>query len=288
MIRVCLTHDVDRVRKTYQYLTKPLRMIRAGLWRSAGKSFCQMFQKEPYWGFDEIMEIEEQHGVRSTFFFLDETIPLRLLQLKTWKLALGRYRVTDKRVADIIRRLDKGGWEIGLHGSYRSYQDINLLRQEKQRLEQVVGHEIIGIRQHYLNLAPDTWQLQSAAGFRYDSSWGYIDAIGFREGKVEPFHPLEDKNFVEIPLCIMDSCYIHTKNTEQSLRKIAREADKKNAVIVINFHSNNFNPIDFPYYKESYIYLIEYFQKLDAEFLTMQQAYSKICAICPDSIPVLT
>src|SRR5205823_845466 len=64
---VCLTHDVDRNRKTFQYLTHLGRT--KGL---RGASRPRRRRGRPYWGFDTVREIERGAGVRSTFFMLHE------------------------------------------------------------------------------------------------------------------------------------------------------------------------------------------------------------------------
>ena len=276
MITVCLTHDVDRVRKTYQYVTKTLKALTKGRFGKAWYMLWQMSVKQsPYWGFDVVREIEEQHGVKSTFFFLEESAKVQWLKPKSYKIALGRYHVNEPEVAAVMRELDAAGWEIGLHGSYYSYDNPELLKREKAAVESVLGHEIIGIRQHYLNWNEKTWRYQQEAGFKYDSTWGFTRAIGFKEEKVKPFHPIDGGDFCEIPLTIMDSCFASTKDRWERLEEIIAEIDKQNAVLVINFHTNNFDEVEFPEYKSNYVRLIETLQVRGAEFLTMQAACEK-------------
>ncbi|HEX2080711.1 MAG TPA: polysaccharide deacetylase family protein, partial [Longimicrobium sp.] len=198
-LTVCLTHDVDRVYKTYHYLTRDLR---GGHLRRLRTLFTG---ESPFWRFEALMAAEDRHGARSTFFFLEESIPFEPLRPARWKLSAGRYSYRDPRVAGVIRALDAGGWEIGVHGSYRSYRDGGLLRREKASLEEVLGRPVTGIRQHYLNLdVPETWRLQRAAGFRYDASLGRRSGIGFPDGRDRPFRD-PDTGMVVIPLGMMES-----------------------------------------------------------------------------------
>lgn len=273
MIYVCLTHDVDRVRKTYQYFTHTAKYLLHGQVKRAIKSLAKLFAKEsPYWGFDEVIRIENQYGVKSTFFFLDESTKIRPWSPKSFKLAAGRYKVTEKKVANIMRYLDQNGWEVGVHGSYYSYNNINLLKKEKQLIESVIGHSVSGIRQHYLNWNEQTWHYQSQAGFQYDSTWGFTRDIGFKEGHIKPFKPLQDKTLVEIPMTIMDSCFEADIERWDKLELFIKEIDKQDACLVINFHTNNFDEIDFPNYKSNYIRLIETLQQRAARFITMREA----------------
>lgn len=99
-LTVCLTHDVDRTRKTFQYLTQDLKKMRV---RKLGNMFNG---SRPYWQFDRIMEIEESYGVRSTFFFLHETMPFELFNQSNWKLSLGRYSLNEPDIKSVIRELE--------------------------------------------------------------------------------------------------------------------------------------------------------------------------------------
>lgn len=275
MLKVALTHDVDRVRKSYQYITKSIRYLKKHNFKKIYKELLSIPQRNRvYWNFPEIMEIEDSLNVRSTFFFLNETIPINIFHPLKWKLSLGRYYVNEKKIKQIIKTLDKNGWEIGLHGSYNSYYKSILLKEEKMLLEGIVGHNILGIRQHYLNLCDKTWNIQKEVGFKYDSSFGFTDAIGYKDDKIRPFRPFND-SFVVFPLSIMDSCYMEDKNREQHLIQLIEKTQSHNGVLVLNWHSNNFDEGDFHGYKTNYISVIKEFKTMGAEFKTLKEYWEE-------------
>ena len=104
---VCLTHDVDRVHKSYQYITHFVRNIGRGDFRSAMNQITSVARKlqgdEPYWNFNRIMEIEKNLGVKSTFFFLNEQKKACVFSPNEWKLYRGRYDIKDKRIVEMIK-----------------------------------------------------------------------------------------------------------------------------------------------------------------------------------------
>jgi hypothetical protein len=59
---------------------------------------------------------------------LNETYPFNLLRLKSWRLSLGYYDIFSDDLQEVMRKLDSQGWEIGLHGSYRSFKEAKLLK----------------------------------------------------------------------------------------------------------------------------------------------------------------
>ena len=233
------------------------------------------FGDEPYWNFERIIEIESQLDVKSTFFFLNESIKFDLFNLKNWKLSLGRYDIESKKIKNIIRLLDKNGWEIGLHGSYNSYKSSSLLEKEKKVLEKIVGHEVIGIRQHYLNLDNKTWKRQRSVGLKYDASWGPTKGIGFKDNKVSHFHPLNDK-FLVFPLQIMDSCFMYIEDKWEEFIKIVEEINKKDGLLVLNWHHRTFNEKEFPEFSKYYIRMIKELKKRNASFHLLSDYYEKI------------
>jgi peptidoglycan/xylan/chitin deacetylase (PgdA/CDA1 family) len=271
---VCLTHDVDRVYKTYQYLTHDVRRGRLRGLRTL------LTREEPYWCFPRIMEMEARHGVRSTFYFLEETIPPDWLRPSSWKLSFGRYGFRDPRVSAVIRELDAGGWEVGLHGSYRSYRDGALLAREKDSLEQVLGREVAGIRQHYLNLdVPDTWKLQRAAGLRYDASLGLRQDIGFPGGRRHPFTDPESGMFV-IPLALMEGFLMNRagRDVERAWAltlPLLDEAQAHGATFVALWHPHLYNEDDFPGLAPLYERLVAECRARGARFRTCGQVWAE-------------
>ena len=271
---VCLTHDVDRVRKTYQYITHDLRQGKV-------KNIPIIFrQPDPYWNFDTIMRIEEKYKVRSTFFFLHESIRPKLLSLKSWILAFGRYKFTEPEVARTIKVLDAGGWEIGLHGSYNSYLNEVLLKREKECLESVLGKPVIGVRQHYLNLIiPETWKIHENSGFSYDATFGMKKDIGFLEDRYGPFiYP--GRKLVILPLALMDgNLFLKANDDIKVAWKLVVDlidlAEKKDACLSVLWHQRVFNDNEFPGYTDIYQKIIAECQRRGARFLTCRQVLEK-------------
>jgi peptidoglycan/xylan/chitin deacetylase (PgdA/CDA1 family) len=272
MIKVALSHDIDRVSKSYQYFTKTVSALMKANFNGISKQILSLKEKKPYWTFDKFIEIEESYQIRSTVFFLNESIKWNPLSINSFKLAKGRYKIEDPKITEMIKFLDKNGWEIGLHGSYLSYKNQQLLEYEKRTIENIIGHPVIGIRQHYLNLSDSTWEIQSNLGFKYDSSFGYTNDIGFKSNKILPFKVNKGK-LLEIPLVIMDTCFMQKKNKWDLYTELLDVCEEKNAVMVINFHQHVFSKYDFPDFDQAYIQLIEMALKRGAKFFTLSEIY---------------
>jgi hypothetical protein len=262
---LCLTHDVDRPYKTYQSLYYAVT-------ERDPSHLASLFPgKNPYWSFDRIRAIESDLGVRSAFYFLDEQSLFEdrprqeLLDPEAWMLYAGRYDVTDPQIAGLIRDLDDGGWEIGLHGSYESYADRDRLRAEKRTLESILGREVTGIRQHHLNLAvPDTWSHHAAIGLMYDTSLGSSSTYGFQHGYGvrRPF----DDAFAVFPLTAMELSLPIESDPErawEACESLLEEARANAAVMTVLWHPRFFCA-DTPKYAPIYRRLIERALELDA------------------------
>ena len=126
---VCLTHDVDRPYKTFQAPYDALRE------RDPSQLRPLVTGDQPYWQFEELLALESELGVRSSFYFLNEQQlfrdkhPREWLSPRNWMLFTGRYELTDPAIVDLIADLEAGGWEVGLHGSYESADDRARLRE---------------------------------------------------------------------------------------------------------------------------------------------------------------
>jgi peptidoglycan/xylan/chitin deacetylase (PgdA/CDA1 family) len=156
---------------------------------------------DPNWRFAETAAAERELGARSTFF---------LIAGHGHRADGAAPEAYDRLRPRLVETLLESGAEVGLHGSYLAAEDIGRLARERAVLAQLDG-PLIGQRYHYLrvdphrNLAP-----LSGIGFRYDTSLGFPDALGFRAGIAHPFRPwnfARDRpaDLVEVPLAVMDA-----------------------------------------------------------------------------------
>lgn len=77
----------------------------------------------------------------------------------------------------------------GIHPSYRSSDQPELIRQEKERLTKITGLSPVHARQHFLRFRlPGTYRNLRLAGIKNEHSMGYADAIGWRAGTNLPFY----------------------------------------------------------------------------------------------------
>lgn len=238
---VCLTHDVDHIK----------RHLYQRLWRGANCGFhialrelrdlaATIGQTNSAWNFERIMSLEEKLGVRSTFLFMDETASGFGPQY--W----GRYRFSSPSVQSIIKELDSGGWEIGLHGSLYSYNHLELLQREKNDLEQIISKPIVSTRQHYLNFEKGiTFAIQEQIGLKVDSTIGYSHKPYDGNLGVFPYTP-EERNITELPITIMDTIGIEQADVRSQCEKNIRSIAKQGGLITLDWHQCICNPNLFP------------------------------------------
>ena len=168
---------------------------------------------DPYDTFDRIMDISEQKGLKSCFYFITDS--------KTGLVDCS-YRMSDPLITALLKKIHKRGHEIGLHGSYVSYNDKSQLSEEFYTLKTVcsannIKQDTWGGRQHYLRWEnPSTWQNWADAGLDYDTTLAYVDIPGFRCGVCYqyPVYNVVTKtrlNLYEYPLIVMECSVIDHK-----------------------------------------------------------------------------
>ena len=208
---VALSHDVDflpagladNLRQGAKTLARhlirhrnPSDAARAGV----GLVKALSLGRDPYGCVPEIIAAERRMHVRSSF-----------------QVAVARrhpadvnYDVDDDATRDYLRAITDAGFDLCLHGSYRSTEHAEWYRDEVDKLAHRLGRPL-GSRQHYLSFDYDTlFAAQQASGIRYDMSIGFPDHAGSRVGFAHPYFPYDlehDRPFdvVEIPLVLMDA-----------------------------------------------------------------------------------
>ena len=122
----------------------------------------------------------------------------------------GTYKLEE--IMPRLREVPKQGSFIGLHGSYESIVEASDLVSETAALSSTTQQVPMGSRQHWLRFGKHN-QLFTAiekAGLKYDSTLGFSQMVGFRNGAAFAFPPYsfdreEAYDFMEIPLAVMDS-----------------------------------------------------------------------------------
>lgn len=156
---------------------------------------------DPNWRFAEIAAEERAHEARSTFF---------LLAGHAHRADGAAPEAYDRLRRRLVETLTEAGAEVGLHGSYLAAEELDRLARERVLLAQLDG-PLLGHRYHYLRVDPHRNLAPLAGlGFRYDTSLGFPDALGFRAGIAHPFRPWDfsrdrPADLVEVPLAVMDA-----------------------------------------------------------------------------------
>lgn len=250
---VCLSHDVDVIFK-YNFIGI-LKELKNNPEKILSILSHTIMGKNPYWQFEKIIRLEKNYGFRSTFYFV----------AKRRHIKDPYYNIRHKKIVNIIRKLDKGGFEIGLHGSYLSYNNKNYLKEEKKIIESILRKRVEGNRQHFFNFNERTPGIISELGFLYDSSFGNRDKIGFRDNKYFPFY--YDK-LLEIPVNIMDfACFNQFSSYEKAWEKIKKLidiAEKKSTVLTFCWHQRVFYEPEFKGFGKLYTQILEYIKKKNA------------------------
>jgi len=237
---VCLTHDIDDVYTSIiQKAGSAKRHLTQGSLSGFTHSVAQMRSKKfPLWNFSDIIALEEQFDAKSSFYFMAENFGEQDFT----------YRIED--CESVLGNIIDRGFEVGLHGGHTAYLNSEELKFKKQRLEKILNNKVIGYRNHYLRFkVPETWEYLHEAGFLYDTTFGYADHVGFRNGMCHPFEPFNLKtgktiNILEIPLIIMDrtlerNMKLDTGRAWEISRKLIDTVKNNNGVMTLLWHNND-------------------------------------------------
>ena len=152
-----------------------------------------------------LLEDESTRGIPATWFIICGTPTVA-----TFTAGDITYRPEARRPSDIVRAIQAAGHAVGLHGSFATMDVDGRFAAERRRLEAIAARPVTGVRQHFLRFRPlATQRAMAAAGFIYDTSYGFPDRNGFRLGAADVV-PLWDEDAArgigldEAPVAWMD------------------------------------------------------------------------------------
>ncbi|HTD61532.1 MAG TPA: hypothetical protein VK679_12855 [Gemmatimonadaceae bacterium] len=199
-----LTHDVDVVTGWPAFTALRLvELLRKGELGRAGRVTAAALGAiggNPTWrGMADVLSAERAAGVVSTWFLLCGTPTV-----STWRAGDLTYSPESRAVKRLLDALAAAGHEVGLHGSFATYDNAEVFAEQRRRLS-ALGTKPTGVRQHYLRMAPGATQTaMRTAGFAYDATFGFPDRNGFRLGSADIVPGWPTEGLDEVPLVWMD------------------------------------------------------------------------------------
>ncbi len=202
------TYDID---SAYSYLHKGwkrnlgglLKSIREGKWSAVNNRIGVLMRKrkDPFDTYEWLDSLHLYARTNACYFFLvaasqkgyDKNISPR-----------------KKALQDLIRYHAKG-YKVGIHPSWQSGDQEQLLKEELEWLEYQADKKIIYSRQHYIRMKiPETYRRLEEVGIESDFSMGYGSCNGFRASVASSFYwydleKEEKTRFRVFPFCFMDA-----------------------------------------------------------------------------------
>lgn len=264
----CLTHDIDFVGICNHRLDHTmlgflyrasvgsmLRVLKGKLslqklitnWKAVlSLPFVYLGLAKDFWfQFNEYTKIEKD--MKSTFFlspFKDQMG--ENISMHGGKRRAIKYDISD--VGNTAKTLAEKGFEIGTHG-IDAWHSLEKARRELDRVVEYCRGPEIGIRIHWLLFNNDSYQILENAGFSYDSTSGYNDAVGYRAGTLQVFKPFSTKNLMELPLHIQDTALFYPRRMNLSEKKalnlcvdLFKNAKSYGGVLTILWHDRSLAP----------------------------------------------
>jgi peptidoglycan/xylan/chitin deacetylase (PgdA/CDA1 family) len=198
---VCISHDIDRLfsRKWSMstFLNQQLKTVVKAKPQKLVSNFQHLKRQIiPEFDLKHSLNLEKKYGINASYFFLD-------IEKED-----SDFNYLFDEIADQIGKIEAAGSEVGLHGGHEIYDNFKRLESSTKKMEN--HFKICGYRSHYLRfVVPDTWNKLARLGYKYDTTLGFSESVGFRNGMCYPFSPYDLSNkmymdIYELPLIVMD------------------------------------------------------------------------------------
>ena len=286
----CLTHDIDfigirshkfdhtmfgflyrssvgAVRDLFRTRITLSRLLQ--IWRAAlSLPFVYLGWARDFW---EPFEwyLKAERGLPATYFLIP--FKRRAGDLVSGPQASRRataYDVTDLR--DWAAVLQQEGCELGVHG-IDAWHNAEKGRAELARVADVSGQSGTGIRMHWLLQDSQTFGELEEAGFDYDSTAGYNETVGYRNGTAQVFRPLGARTLLELPMHVQDGALffpgrlnLSDAQAEKRCQPLIENAMRSGGVLTLLWHDRSHGPERF--WGDFYLRLLQRLKSLNPWF----------------------
>jgi hypothetical protein len=293
---VCLTHDIDfiGIRRhffdhtmfgfLYRSTIGAVRNVLRGklslsrffdiLRSAASLPFVYLGWAKDFWSpFEWYLRVEK--NLPTTYYLIPfkRTIGDRVPGSHASRRAAA-YDVSD--LQDWILILQKEGCELGVHG-IDAWHSVEKGRAELDRIANVTGENKVGIRMHWLMQDAGTVSVLEKAGYEYDSTAGYNETTGYRNGTSQVFRPLGAIALLELPVHIQDGTLFFPDRLDLSecqadkrCRELIANNQKFGGVFTVIWHDRSHGPERF--WGDFYVGLVQILKSSKGWFATGAQA----------------
>lgn len=259
--RIFVSHDIDTIYGS---------LFQDGYWAFKHKRFDVMLRLifnaillKPDWkNMDMIMKINDEYGIKSTFFWLA-------------KKGKGMYDIMNadyncKTLKPLMKRIEANGFFNGIH---KSSSNLSL----KEEIDEF-PIEVNNNRYHFLRYKlPDLWEQIQNSSIKADFSLGFAERYGFRNSYGLPFKPYDFKSgkpfsFIEVPLNLMDSTFsrymkIPLKSTAEEIINFF-EKNNSGCILSLLWHNTYFSNYKYRGYLGEYKKVLGYLYENKFEHIT--------------------
>lgn len=209
--------------------------------------------KDPFDVYDELNALSQKTKTPLFYFFLQRS-------------GTEHDRAIDPlspAYKEVFEKLNKSGVGYGLHPSYDTLSNGELLKQEFELIQRNSGSTIEFSRQHYLrfHIKKTPKQLLNNR-VKADFSMGFASGAGYRAGTFTPFYYYDLENekatgLLMVPFAVMDGVYFIYSNdgvtsAEKQMHELAEEAKRLNGIFVTVFHERTFDENLYPGFGDLY------------------------------------
>jgi hypothetical protein len=196
-------------------------------------------KKDPYNTFNKILRLQKEYKVKTMFFFLVANYTTFDTNVSPSKI---KFRLLIKEMVDYAT--------VGLHPSYFTIKNINLLKKEKERLEDITNMPMNKSRQHFLRMnLPETYQNLIDLEITEDYSMGYASHTGFRASTCTPFYfydldfemqtPLKVFPFALMDTTLNDYMMLTPKQSLGKINDLKKQVKAVNGTFITLFHNES-------------------------------------------------
>jgi hypothetical protein len=264
----CLTHDIDFVgirRHKFDHsaagflyrsivgsfgdiVTGRISFGRlAKIWKAVlTLPFVHLGVAKDFWmPFEWYLEVEK--GLNPTYYLIPfKGVPGRNVKAKNPSRRASPYEPGEIR--DSIKKLLQDNCEVGVHG-IDGWHDAESGRAELEKVQSETGAEQLGVRIHWLLRDADSYRVLEAAGYYYDSTFGFNEAVGYKAGTGQVFLPLDAQRLFELPLHIQDGALFYPSRlglSEKAAMELCEDMIKNairfGGVLTLLWHDRSHGP----------------------------------------------